>query len=96
MTPYVGWLRWHHYAGLLFGVITFTWTFSGLLTMTPWNCFQARSRRGDQVAAIRGDGVDLARFTLSPVDAVRCAAESLPAERARADAVHGDAVLCGV
>ena len=56
VTPYVGWLRWHHYAGLLFGVITFTWTFSGLLTMTPWNLFPAagpraaRSRRFEATA----------------------------------------------
>jgi hypothetical protein len=70
MTPYVGWLRWHHYAGLLFGVITFTWTFSGLLTMTPWNLFPSAGPTRDQVRAIRGDGLDLARFELSPSDAI--------------------------
>ena len=70
MTPYVGWLRWHHYAGLLFGVITFTWTFSGLLTMTPWNLFPSAGPTRDQVRAIRGEGLDLARFELSPSDAI--------------------------
>lgn len=69
-TPYVGWLRWHHYAGLLFGVITLTWTFSGLLTMTPWNLFPSAGPTRSQVEAIRGGGMDLARFTLSPADAV--------------------------
>src|SRR5688572_15955060 len=44
-TPYVGWLQWHHYAGLLFGVVTLTWTFSGLLTMTPFNWFDQADRR---------------------------------------------------
>jgi len=34
--PYRGWKRWHTVAGLLFGVITTTWTFSGLLTMGPF------------------------------------------------------------
>jgi hypothetical protein len=70
MTPYAGWLRWHHYAGLLFGVVTFTWTFSGLLTMTPWNLFPSAGPTGDQVRAIRGEGIDLGRFMLSPSDAV--------------------------
>ena len=70
VTPYVGWLRWHHYAGLLFGVITFTWTFSGLLTMTPWNLFPAAGPTRSQVEAIRGGGIDLTRFSLSPADAV--------------------------
>lgn len=36
-TPYAGLMKWHHYAGLLFGVVTFTWTFSGLLSMGPWD-----------------------------------------------------------
>ena len=63
MSPYVGWLRWHHYAGLLFGVITLTWTFSGLLTMTPWDVFP-QGPSGVRIEAIRGDGVALDRFTL--------------------------------
>jgi uncharacterized membrane protein YkoI len=30
------WLRWHHILGLFFGVLTFTWVFSGLLSMSPF------------------------------------------------------------
>ena len=66
MTPYVGWLRWHHYAGLLFGVITLTWTFSGLLTMTPFNWFDQGGPTAEQVRAIRGDGVNVAAFDVLP------------------------------
>ena len=66
MSPYVGWLQWHHYAGLLFGVFTFTWLFSGLLTMTPFNWFDQGGPTGAQVRAIRGDGVDLAAFSVLP------------------------------
>ena len=36
-SPYAGWMRWHHYAGLIFGVVTTTWIFSGLLSMDPWD-----------------------------------------------------------
>lgn len=35
--PYRGWKRWHTVAGLCFGVIATTWTFSGLLTMGPFS-----------------------------------------------------------
>lgn len=34
-TPYAGLMKWHHYAGLIFGATTITWTFSGLLSMDP-------------------------------------------------------------
>jgi len=33
-SPYSTWLLWHHYAGLIFGVITFTWIFSGGLAFS--------------------------------------------------------------
>ena len=31
------WFRWHHYTGFVFGIFAFTWVFSGLLSMTPWD-----------------------------------------------------------
>jgi len=65
-TPYVGWLRWHHYAGLIFGVITLTWLFSGMLSMEPWGVSEDPAPRPDQVVAVRGDGVDPARFAMTP------------------------------
>ena len=69
-TPYSGWMRWHHYAGLLFGVFTFTWVFSGLLTMTPWNLFAQGGPTAAQARAIRGDDVALDRFTSTPAEAI--------------------------
>ncbi len=36
-TPYRGaMMKWHHITGLLFALITFTWIFSGLMSMNPW------------------------------------------------------------
>jgi len=32
-SPYVGWMKWHHYADLIFGVFTITWVFSGLASL---------------------------------------------------------------
>jgi hypothetical protein len=69
-SPYVGWLRWHHYAGLLFGVVTFTWTLSGLLTLTPWNLFPSGRPSPEQTFAVRGTGIMVANFTVTPVEAL--------------------------
>ena len=33
--PYSGWMRWHYITGVVFGVLTLTWVFSGLLSMEP-------------------------------------------------------------
>jgi len=72
-TPYAGWLRWHHYAGLVFGVFTFTWVLSGMLSMEPWNLSEDNGPEGAQVAAIRGRGVDVARFSVTPAQALAAA-----------------------
>jgi hypothetical protein len=39
-SPYQGLNLWHHYSGLIFGLITVTWLFSGLLSMNPWGTFE--------------------------------------------------------
>ena len=40
-SPYHGLNLWHHYSGLIFGLLTITWLFSGLLSMNPWGLFQS-------------------------------------------------------
>jgi len=32
-------MRWHHYAGLIFGLTATTWIFSGMMSMNPWRVF---------------------------------------------------------
>jgi len=39
-SPHQGLNLWHHYTGLIFGLITVTWLFSGLLSMNPWGAFE--------------------------------------------------------
>lgn len=34
--PYAGWMRWHYVTGVVFGVFTLTWAFSGMLSMEPF------------------------------------------------------------
>lgn len=36
LTPYKKkWFKWHHYLGFTFGIFTFTWILSGLMSMNP-------------------------------------------------------------
>ena len=53
-SPYAGWMRWHHYAGLIFGVVTTTWIFSGLLSMDPWDWHPSTSPTREQRHRVSG------------------------------------------
>jgi uncharacterized iron-regulated membrane protein len=44
LSPYRGWFYWHHVIGLVFGVLTLTWVFSGLVSMNPWGFLEGRGR----------------------------------------------------
>jgi hypothetical protein len=51
MSPYRGWMAWHHWAGLIGGLFLITWIFSGWLSVDPFRLFasgglsaQARAR----------------------------------------------------
>lgn len=66
-TPYRGWMRWHHYAGLVFGIVSFTWVFSGLLSMDPFPWQPGTAPTAAQRDAFAGgplrlDGIRLAAF----------------------------------
>jgi hypothetical protein len=59
--PYSGWMRWHYVTGVVFGVFTLTWVFSGLLSMEPYGW---ATQPGLQIPrdAFTGGAVDLSRF----------------------------------
>lgn len=65
-SPYDGLMRWHHYAGLAFGVFTFTWVFSGALSMEPWSWHPGTAPTGQQRQAMTGG-----LFRLGPLTAER-------------------------
>ena len=44
--PYSGWMRWHYVTGLVFGVFTLTFVFSGWLSMEPWGWATRAGRFG--------------------------------------------------
>ena len=53
-TPYSAWMRWHHYLGLVFGVATLMWVFSGLLSMNPWSWSPSTAPTRDQRLLLAG------------------------------------------
>jgi len=42
ITPYRGWMAWHHVTGLIGGLFVLTWMFSGWLSLNPGDYFAGR------------------------------------------------------
>lgn len=76
-SPYAGLMKWHHYAGLAFGVTTCTWIFSGLMSMTPWDWSPGHSPTAAQRLAVAGGPLHTALVT---PDRIRAAAEVVARE----------------
>jgi hypothetical protein len=67
MSPYSGWMRWHHYAGLIFGVVTTTWIFSGLLSMDPFDWHPSTSPTRETRQRVAGGPIALADLSVERV-----------------------------
>ena len=80
-SPYAGWMRWHHWAGLVFGIVTTTWVFSGLLSMDPWDWHPGTAPTREQRQRVAGGAIDAADLTVDRLRAVlQSYAPSLPKE----------------
>jgi hypothetical protein len=66
-SPYAGWMRWHHYAGLIFGIVTTMWIFSGLLSMDPWDWHPSTAPTRDQRARVAGGSLAVADLSVEKV-----------------------------
>jgi hypothetical protein len=69
-SPYAGWMRWHHYAGLFFGAATLTWVFSGLLSMDPWDWHPGTAPTAEQRHRVTGGALDAGVLTVDRLRAV--------------------------
>ena len=63
-------MKWHHYAGLFFGVVTLTWVYSGLLSMGPFNWFATQGFTAEQREAATGGPL---RTDVLTLDSIRAA-----------------------
>ena len=59
--PYRGLMRWHYILGVVFGVFTLTWVFSGLLSMEPYTWTNSRGVDLDPALYAEGE-LDLTAF----------------------------------
>jgi hypothetical protein len=79
-SPYIGWMKWHHYAGLLFGVLTITWVFSGLVSLDVIPGIRESRYSPQQIAegarSVQGEGALLDLESLT-VDSLRAAAATV-------------------
>lgn len=77
ITPYRGWMAWHHITGLIAGAFILTWMFSGWLSVNPGDFFNRRDSSREMLQRYSGhdaatiaaklpaaqEGVVEARFT---------------------------------
>jgi hypothetical protein len=73
-SPYAGMMLWHHYAGLIFGLTTFTWILSGLLSMDPWNWHPGTAPTRQQREAMSGGPL---RTDLLTIDRLRASVAAM-------------------
>ncbi len=74
------WPRWHHIAGLVAGLVTFTWILSGLLSVNPWHLFSSRAAPASERAAWLGAP---SAAKLNPAAALTAALLASPAMQAK-------------
>ena len=65
------WFRWHHYTGFVFGIFAFTWVFSGLLSMTPWDWAPFTKLTPEESDQWNGGPINPSLFSLSPANAAK-------------------------
>ncbi|MFB9269731.1 PepSY domain-containing protein [Bradyrhizobium erythrophlei] len=71
VTPYRGWMAWHHVAGLVGGISVVTWIFSGWLSLNPGDYFSGRGMPRDMMARYGGHDAPqiVAEFSSKPQSA---------------------------
>ncbi len=62
LSPYRGMALWHHWTGLIFGIVTLTWVFSGLVSMQPWGTFESEGP-GQAISRLEGRPLEEADIT---------------------------------
>lgn len=72
-SPYAGWMKWHHYVGLVFGFFTGMWAFSGALSLGPFDFLRSSPPTQAYREAATGGPIDLGPLTVERLQAVAAA-----------------------
>jgi len=68
-SPFMGIRRLHHLLGLIFGITTIAWIFSGMLSLSPFHWCSSTRPSHAEIMALSGGDLSLSEFTLHPVQA---------------------------
>jgi hypothetical protein len=91
LSPYQGWMKWHHYLGLVFGLFASTWVFSGLLSMDPWNMSRTDDTPdGSHQDAMRGGALDLTAIATAPAAALAACNQQILTKELRLSQLRGE------
>ena len=71
------WMRWHHVFGLVFGLVTLTWVFSGLMSMAPLDWAPSTSPTAEEARLLAGDRSSWSDFAVSPQQALATFGDTL-------------------
>jgi hypothetical protein len=88
--PYAGWMRWHYITGVVFGVFTLTWVFSGLLSMEPWDWVNRGGSGAQLRQALTGGPLDLAQFPRFDLNAWNQVLRARPAKEVELLRIQGN------
>lgn len=69
-SPYMGLRKLHHLLGLIFGITTITWLFSGMLSLSPFHWDSPTTPSQAEVKSLAGGDPIPSRFALHPVRAI--------------------------
>lgn len=87
MSPYHGWMAWHHWAGLVGGLFVISWIFSGWLSVDPFRLFAS----GGISAQARAD-YERPAWLATP-DLARLAREAQRTRQVELTWVHGKPLM---
>lgn len=72
ISPYrPAWMRWHHLTGLVVGLVTCTWIFSGMMSVTPFDWSPGDHPDSAMRRAFAGGEPTSLGFALTPAEVVR-------------------------
>ena len=74
-SPYSGWMKWHHYVGLVFRLFAGTWAFSGALSLDPSDFLLGTPATVNQRYAATGGPIDLQPLTVDRLQRVASVVE---------------------
>lgn len=89
LSPYRGFGLWHHWTGLVFGVLILTWLVSGFFSMNPWGALEGRSFATER-DRLRGSALSTADIS-AVLESVR--SRELPEATVRLDSTVVDGRL---